>query len=97
MKQAKTQKLDELVALYLKQTGLDRKFKEMEACRVWPEVVGQAIATRTREVTMTGGKLFVRFTSSVVRSEMAMVKEGVIRALNDRLGEDVVTDIIYRS
>jgi predicted nucleic acid-binding Zn ribbon protein len=96
MKQAKTRKLDELVNLYLKQAGLDRKFKEMEACRAWPEVVGQAIAARTTEVSAHDGRLFVRFSSPVVRNEMAMVKEGVIKVLNERLGGDVVREIIFR-
>ncbi|MDR0765474.1 MAG: DUF721 domain-containing protein [Odoribacteraceae bacterium] len=96
MKQAKTLKLEELMGLYLKQTGLERKFKEMEACLAWPEVVGQVIAAYTGEINMTNGKLFVRFTSPVVRNEMSMVKEGLVKALNDKLGEQVVKDIICR-
>jgi predicted nucleic acid-binding Zn ribbon protein len=96
MKQGKTQRLDEVVALYLKQAGLDRKFKELEVCRVWPEVVGQVIASHTREIQVVERKLLVRFTSSVVRNEIVMVKEGLLRALNDRLGEEVVTDIVCR-
>ena len=37
--QGKTQKLDELVALVLKQMGLDRKFKECEVSELWPQDV----------------------------------------------------------
>ncbi|MDR2413806.1 MAG: DUF721 domain-containing protein [Odoribacteraceae bacterium] len=96
MKQAKTLKLEELMGLYLKQTGLDRKFKEMEACLAWPEVVGRVIAAYTDEVKLIDGKLFVRFTSPVVKNEMSMLKEGVLKALNDQIGEQVVKDIIYR-
>jgi hypothetical protein len=88
--------MDELVNLYLKEAGLDRRFREMEACRVWPEVVGSVIAARSVEVNVVRGKLFVRFTSAVVRQEVMMVKEGVIRALNERLGATVVTDIVCR-
>jgi predicted nucleic acid-binding Zn ribbon protein len=96
MKQGKTLRLDELVNLYLKQSGLDRRYKEMEACRLWPEVVGRAIAGYTREVSLEGGTLLVRFTSAVARHEIMMVKEGVMQALNDRLGERVVTDLVCR-
>ena len=37
---------------------------------------------------------FVSFTSSVVKNEILMVKEGLIKALNDRVGDNVVKDIV---
>lgn len=94
MKQGKTQKMDEVVALYLKQMGLDRKFKEYEVEMIWPEVVGKMIASRTKSVSVSNGKLFVSFTSSVVKKEMSMVREGVIKALNDRLGENIIREMV---
>ena len=39
-------------------------------------------------------KVFVSFTSSVVKNEILMVKEGLIKALNDRVGDHVVKDIV---
>lgn len=94
--QGKTQKLDELVALVLKQMGLDRKFKECEVSELWLQVVGKLIASKTKNIYMTEGKLFVSFTSSVVKNEILMVKEGIIAALNDRLGEKVVKEMIIK-
>lgn len=94
--QGKTQKLDELIGLVLKQLGLEQKFREHEVSAVWPEVVGGMIASRTKDLYVTEGKLFVTFTSSVVRNEIRMVKEGVIAALNARLGGDVVKEMIIR-
>jgi hypothetical protein len=40
------------------------------------------------------GKLFVSFTSAVVRNEIMMVKEGLIRALNEKVGKEVVKEMI---
>ncbi len=94
--QGKTQKLDELVGQVLKQLGLESKFKEYEVSEIWPEVVGGMIASRTKNIYMTEGKLFVSFTSAVVRNEIMMVKEGVIAALNTRLGENVVKEMIIK-
>ena len=45
---------------------------------------------------MADGRLFVSFSSAVVRSEMALVKEGLMRALNDRVGSAVVKEIIIK-
>ena len=90
----KTQKIDELVEAVLKQMGLYQKFKEREVCNVWTEVVGQMIASRTKSLWISEGKVFVSFTSSVVKNEILMVKEGLIKALNDRVGDHVVKDIV---
>ena len=92
----KTQKIDELVEAVLKQMGLYQKFKEREVCNVWPEVVGQMIASRTKSVSVSDGRLFVVFTSAVVRNEILMVKDGLVKALNDRLGEQIIKDIVIK-
>ena len=94
MKQGKTLTMDELVEMYLEEMGLSRQFKEREVCQVWPDVVGGMIASRTKSIRITDGKIFVSFTSSVVKNEILMVKEGLIKALNDRIGSDVEKDII---
>ena len=86
--------MDELVNLYLEQMGLSRQFKEREVCQVWPDVVGGMIASRTKSVRVMDGKLFVSFTSAVVRNEIMMVKEGLIRALNEKVGKEVVKEMI---
>lgn len=94
MKEGRTESIDKLVELVLKQMGLDQKFKEREICEVWPEVVGQMIASRTRKLSVDNGKLFVTFTSAVVKNEIMMVKEGLIKALNEKVGSVIISDII---
>lgn len=96
MKEGKIKPIDELVAQVLRQMGLEQKFKEYEVRQIWPEVVGQMIASRTRSLEVREGKLFVTFTSAVVRNEIMMVKEGLTKALNDRVGAEVIHEIIIR-
>ena len=96
MKEGKVKKIDELVEEVLKQMGVYRQYKEQEIREIWPEVVGKMIASRTGKIEMVDGKLFVSFTSAVVKNEMLMVKEGLVQALNDRIGEHIVRDIIIQ-
>ena len=96
MKEGKVKRIDELVGQVLRQMGLEQRFKEQEVCEVWAEVVGHAIASRTTGVSMADGRVVVSFSSAVVRSEMAVVKEGLMRALNDRVGSAVVKEIIIK-
>ena len=92
MKEGKTKRIDELIGAALRQMGLEKPFLEQEVCRVWQEVVGQMIASRTASLRVADGKLFVTFTSAVVRNESLMVKEGLMRALNDRVGKHVISN-----
>lgn len=96
MKEGKTRRIDELVDQVLKQMGVFQKFKEHEVCQIWPEVVGQMIASRTKNLEVVDGRLFVSFTSAVVRNEILMVKEGLIKALNDRVGKEVIREMVIR-
>ena len=45
MKEGKTKRIDELVDQVLRNMGLEQKFKEHEVGMIWPEVVGQMIAS----------------------------------------------------
>lgn len=54
------------------------------------------IASRTQSLQVVNGKLIVAFTSAIVRNEILMVKEGLKKALNDRVGAKVISDIIIR-
>ena len=96
MKEGKTKKIDELVEQVLRNMGLEQKFKEYEISQVWPDVVGQMIASRTKSVKVVNGILFVVFDSAVVKNEISMVKEGLVRALNERVGKKVIRDIVIR-
>ena len=96
MKEGKTRPINELVNQVLRQMGLEQKFKEYEVRQLWPEVVGQMIASRTKSLEVRDGRLFVTFTSAVVRNEIRMVKEGLAKDLNDRVGAEVIYEIIVK-
>lgn len=91
-----TQRLDELVRSVLRNMGLEERFKEQEVIELWPSVVGNTIASKTQELFMNRGTLYVRFSSAVVKNEVMMVKEGLMAALNERLGMVVVKEIILK-
>ena len=96
IRRKETQKLDELVRNALRNLGLEERFTEHEVIELWPQVVGHSIASKTKELFMNRGTLYVRFTSAVVKNEVLMVKEGLIAALNDKVGRIVVKEIILK-
>jgi predicted nucleic acid-binding Zn ribbon protein len=52
-------RVGDLLPAVLKSVGLERKFREQEVVALWPMVVGEHIAARTRAVRMEKGVLFV--------------------------------------
>ena len=56
--------------------------------------IDELVALVLKGVSVRNGVLFVKLASSVVKNAVLMEKEGIIQALNKRVGEDVVKDII---
>lgn len=74
---------------------LRRKFDETSIISIWPEIMGTAIANRTTQIYIRDKKLFLRLESSVIKNELLMVRQGIIKRLNDHAGNEVITDIIF--
>lgn len=74
---------------------LRRKFDETSIVAVWPEIMGNAIANRTKQIYIYDKKLFIRLESSVIKNELVMVRHGIIQKLNEHAGSEVITDIVF--
>lgn len=96
MRKKNTQKLDEVIKEYLKALKIDDKLKEVELIKSWESVVGKTIARSTDNIYIKDRKLIVRLKSSVIRNELFMLRDGLKKALNDKVGETIIDDIILR-
>lgn len=74
---------------------LRRKFDETSILSVWPEIMGTAIANRTKQIYIHDKKLFLRIESSVIKNELIMVRQGIIQKLNEHAGSEVITEMIF--
>lgn len=72
-----------------------RKFDETSIVAVWPEIMGTAIANRTKQIYIHDKKLFIRIESSVIKNELVLVRTGIIQKLNDHAGSIVINEIIF--
>lgn len=61
--------------------------------RVWPEAVGPLLAGVTRPVGEKAGTIRVDCASAVYAQELDLLSGRVVAALNDRLGQRVVTGL----
>ncbi|GHV54712.1 hypothetical protein FACS1894181_18520 [Bacteroidia bacterium] len=64
--------------------------------RAWGEVLGPSILQYTRNIYVKNRVLHVFLTSSVVRNELLLSREQLVKSLNDYVGAEVITDIAIR-
>lgn len=74
---------------------LRRKFDETALIAAWPELMGTAIANRTKQLYISDKKLFLRIESSVIKNELLMMQRQIIQRLNDRAGHEVILSIVF--
>jgi len=77
-------------------SSLKEKLAEQRAVRGWREVLGEGVSTYTRNVYFSRSILYVHLSSAVLRAELVMNKEELIKKLNDYAESPIVRDIVFR-
>ncbi len=73
-----------------------RRLAEARIPDLWPEAVGPAVASLTRSLQVRNGVLYVALISSVARHDIFMRRAELQRVLNERLGMNVISNIIVK-
>jgi hypothetical protein len=80
----------------LQRLGLEGRYRQGKIWAVWPTIVGPHIARRAQPHGLWQGRLIVHVTDPVWLHHLSMMRHQVMAALNERLGESVVRDLILR-
>lgn len=87
--------LKEAIEQMLKVYRLKRKFDETSIIAAWPEMMGKAIANRTKTIFIRDKKLFVQIESSVIKNELLMMRSNILEKINERAGSRVIEEIVF--
>ena len=96
MRRKNTQTLGEVLNEYLDTMRLKRKLKESRIGKEWEEIVGSNAAALTRKVYIRDGVLYAVLDSSVLRNELLMMRETLIRRINEHAGEEIIHKIVLK-
>ena len=91
-----TEQVGEVLRRLLRQEGLETPLNEYRLVDAWKDVVGEAIARYTTNIYIKNQVLFVHLSSSVLRQELMMSRQLLIRNLNSQVGAQVIVNIIFR-
>lgn len=66
---------------------LESRFQAARATDEWAEVVGPEVVKRTRPVGVRDGELLVEVQGAVWMGHLAVLRQGILDSLNERLPE----------
>jgi len=96
MDRINTRKINEVLKEFLRENNLDVRLKERELVESWEEMVGRTINRATKNIYIRDRKLYVVLSSSVVRNELYMLKDEIVRKLNERIGKQIITELVLK-
>ena len=87
--------LKEVIDRWLKTFRLDGKMKELDVIKAWPELMGTAVAHRTKSISIRNKRLILVMDSSVMRDELAHGKQIIIERVNQFAGFAIIDDVWF--
>jgi len=96
MERTKIRKVSDILKDFLRENKLDIRLKERQIIDSWEELMGKTISRATKKIYIRETKLFVIVSSSVIRNELHMLKTDIVKKLNERAGEDIITELVLR-
>ncbi|MCF8330088.1 MAG: DUF721 domain-containing protein [Crocinitomicaceae bacterium] len=90
---ADSQPLKEVIDRFLKAFSLENKMKEMDVIAAWPELMGSAVAFRTKSIKIHNKILYLEINSSVMREELLHGKAIIITRINEKAGKQLINDV----
>lgn len=77
-------------------TELYEKMMEIRIQRAWREVLGPMVLQYTRLIYVKDRVLYVSLTSAVLRNELLLCRERLVKSLNQYAGSSVIKDLVLR-
>jgi predicted nucleic acid-binding Zn ribbon protein len=95
MKRTNTVSIAQVINEVIGEYKIGDKLREARIVTAWSEVLGP-LAKPTDQLYVKNKTLFAILSSSVIRNELSMMRSMLVRNLNEKAGEEVITDIVFR-
>lgn len=96
MRRKNSQALGDVIQRYLEALDIDDKLKEVRLIKSWESLVGKMIYNKTKKMYIKDKKLFVYLNSSIARNELSMVRDDLVKRLNQQAGGEIIEDIVLK-
>lgn len=97
MKRTNTQSIGEIIRDFFEDnTELYEKILQIRIERAWGEVLGPMVNQYTRNLYVRDGVLYVSLTSAVLRNELTLYGDRLVKSLNEYAKANVIHKIVIR-
>jgi hypothetical protein len=87
--------IEELMKDVIKENKLTSGMQQLMVKEAWAKLMGNGVVTYTQHIEINRKTLIVNLKSSVLREELSYGKEKIIKMMNEELGEELITKIIF--
>lgn len=96
MRRSQTQSLGSLLKDFVRDQNMETKLKEIETVNHCQEILGKAMGRYVKRIYLRNGELTIEITSSLVKSELVMLREELRGQLNEKAGQPIVSRIVLK-
>ncbi len=96
MKRSDAKPIGDMIRQVMREQGLESPLNEYRLIQSWSDVLGRTIASYTTRLFIKNQVLYVQLTSPALRQELMMGRELLIRKLNQTVGAQVITNIVFQ-
>jgi predicted nucleic acid-binding Zn ribbon protein len=87
------QPLKKVIDEWLKNTGLKKKYGELEVLAAYRELMGPVISKHTTDLRLREKTLIIRLDSGALKEELSYSKSKIAQMINLKLGFPVVEQV----
>lgn len=95
MRRRKEQQVDDIVAAFLHETGLETQYLQYRIVQSWDEVINKEIAALAYAIEVKGETLWIGVKSAALATELQMQKSQLVTQLNQHVGAQIISDIRF--
>lgn len=96
MRKSNTQRISDVISECLRELNIDRKLKEVNIVSRWEDLMGKTIASRTDSIYIKNGVLYIHVSSAILKNELVMMRNLIIKRINESAGEKLVDRVVIR-
>jgi hypothetical protein len=96
MRRSGTVSIKDLIKLCIKQNNLEDGIDSVRIRKIWRNITGEYISKATTDMQIYNQSLIVHINSSILRSEIMLIRSELIKRINKEIGRDFISEIILR-
>ena len=85
--------INDILQQFLRKEGLETPLQQKRLIDAWDSVAGQMVVRYTQEKFIKNQILFVKITNPALRQDLSMMRQQLIRRLNEAVGSSVISDV----